>query len=160
MLVFGGVLSFFGYSARVSAQQMIHQTRSEDDHDADTDAIESDVPFLNRIFVILFSYFFFRPTWLQTTTWNWVVPTKNCAVGNLGPFFQRNSAMCHAGKSVWKVPEVASTWASSSFLETKEILGWAILTILESLGGFFFWTSYWFKWRIWFGKTHLNLKHS
>ena len=35
---------FFGYSARVSAQQMIHQMRSEDDHDADTDAIESDVP--------------------------------------------------------------------------------------------------------------------
>ena len=63
-------------------------------------------------------------------------------------FFNKNSAMCHgfaapfwastdAGKSAWKVPEVASTWASSSFLETKEIWGWAIV-ILESLGGFVF----------------------
>ena len=130
-----------GYSARVSTQQMMHRTRSEDDHDADTDAIESDVPLCRIVFL---SYFFptfsFGPHGFKRQ-----LDIESCAVGNLVPFFQRNCAMCHGfvaaidtRKSAWKVPEVASTWASSSFLETKEILGWAILTILESLGGFFF----------------------
>ena len=136
---------------------MIHQMRSEDDHDADTDAIESDVPLC---WIVFFSYFF--PTFsfgLHDFKRQLDIESCQLKTAQLGiwdHFFNEILQMCHGfaapfwvslrcRKSAWKVPEVASTWASSSFLETKEILGWAILTILESLGGFFFWTSYWFK---------------
>ena len=153
MLVFGGSTIFWGYSARVSTQQMIHQTRSEDDHDADTDAIESDVPLCRIVFL---SYFFVLfpagPHGFKRQLDIESCQLQTAQLGIWDHFFNKILQMCHgfaapfwvsftdAGKSVnGRYQKSLPRGLRLRSWKPRKFWGMAILTVLESAGCFFFW---------------------